>query len=114
MKTNHASAAAGASALFSDRASSTSSLETSPLASAELPAGTVRVLVGIEVPAAALAEIEADWARVADAARDAAGLTLDLTRAGLGRLQQLASRVSGVAVVEPRANPFARWMKSAA
>lgn len=113
MKTNHASAgAAGASALFSDRASS--SLETSPLASAELPAGTVRVLVGIEVPADALAEIEADWARVADAAREAADLTLDLTRAGLGRLQRLASRVSGVAVVEPRANPFARWVRSAA
>lgn len=95
--------------------SSTSTLpETPDLVLPPPPAGAIRILVGIDVPASTLAEIEADWRLVADATRDAPDLVPDLTRSGLGRLQRLALGVSGVAVAEQKANPFARWVSAAA
>lgn len=88
--------------------------ETADLVAAEAPAGSVRILLGLDVPAGALPEIEADWARIGEATRVAPDLVPAMIAVALGRLQRLALGVSGVAVAERRGNPFARWVRSAA
>lgn len=86
--------------------------DAATLLSADVPADAVRILVGLDVPAGALAEIEADWARIGEAVRAAPDLVPAMIATALGRLQQLALGVSGVAVAE-RSNPFARWVRAA-
>lgn len=72
-----------------------------------MPASAVRILVGLDVPAAALTEIvaglSADRQGGARGARSRAGMIAIIT----GSLQRLAIGISGVAVAE-RSNPFSR------
>ena len=74
-------------------------------------ADSVRILIGIDVPAWALAEIEADWALVAATQWAAPDLAPEVAGNALARLHQRALQVSAVAVVEQRSNPFARWVR---
>ena len=73
--------------------------------------GAVRILLGIDVPAAALPEIEADWALVAETQQTAPDLAPGVIAGALARLQRHALHVSGVAVAEALADPFARWVR---
>ena len=85
-------------------ASETNDMITTPIAP-----GTVRVLLSVDVPAAALASIEADWAMVAKIKDAAPEYVSSVVASALARLQEHAVQVGGVAVVEPVPDLVAFW-----
>ena len=74
----------------------------------ELPPGAdcARVLLALDVPQAALAQVQADWSLITDTQNIAPDLVPELVAAALSRLQHYAHRVAGVAVLERIANPL--------
>lgn len=81
---------------------------------APTPPGSVRILLGIDVPQSALTQIEADWSLIATTQRVAPDLVHELVAAALTRLQLHALQVTGVAVAERVANPLGRFARCAA
>ena len=88
-------------------------VETPDLILGNSAPATVRILLGVDVPVAALAAIEADWALVAARQGDAPELARAVIVTALARLQQQVVNVSGVAVAERLPNRLARWVRAA-
>jgi hypothetical protein len=76
-------------------------------------ASSVRILLGIDVPAEALRDIKADWAMVAATQQDAPDLTAAAVGTALSRLRQHALTDNEVAVLE-RENPLATGLRPTA
>lgn len=87
--------------------------DTHDMTTTPLAPGTVRVLLAVDVPAAALAGIKADWAIVARANGAAPEYVSAFIAAALRRLQEQTVQVSGVAVLEPAPDLVAYWTRAA-
>src|SRR5688500_1016367 len=75
--------------------------ETDGMTTTPMAPGTVRVLLAVDVPQAALPSIEADWALVAQTQNAAPEYVPTVVAAALRRLQEQAVQVGGVAVALP-------------
>lgn len=84
------------------------------LVTANAPAGTVRILLGLDVPLAALAEIEEGWSMVNHALAHDAEAVPGVVLAALDRLMDQAVGVSGVALAERLPNPLEKSLRRAA
>ena len=68
--------------------------------------GTVRILIGLDVPVAAYPQIEADWSHVTAALANSPECVPEVVTSALQRLIDQAVAVSGVATAEPLPNPL--------
>jgi hypothetical protein len=84
------------------------------LVTAQARAGTARILLGLDVPIAALGQIQADWEIVNSALEYAPESVPDIVAAALQRLVTCAVGVSGVATAEPLPNPLRDEIRRAA